>query len=131
MRLPVRLGLGLVTISIDTGPAEDIDSRSLKTIASPSMLKNLAVTGQTLLSSSETPNPETLAYWFEQIIAVQRAAAGSPEFYHQTARALVDVVGLDRGLVMLRRNNAWEPVARVCAQDDHCAWISARPFCAA
>jgi len=28
-----------------------------------------------------SPSPETLAQWFETVIAVQRAAAGSPEFY--------------------------------------------------
>src|SRR5207253_25677 len=49
---------------------------------------------------------------FETLIAVQRAAAGSPEFYEQTAQAVVDLVGLDRGLVVLRRINNWEPVAR-------------------
>src|SRR5262249_43968559 len=55
---------------------------------------------------------ETLSQWFETVIAVQRAATGSPEFYEQTAEALVDLVGLDRGLVLLRRGDDWEVVAR-------------------
>src|SRR5207247_9892229 len=53
-----------------------------------------------------------LANWVETVIAVQRAAAGSREFYEQTAQALIDLVGLDRGLVLLRRGTLWEPVAR-------------------
>jgi signal transduction histidine kinase len=59
-----------------------------------------------------SPAPETLASWFETIIAVQRSAAGSPEFYERTVRALVDLVGLDRGLVLLRSGDAWKVVAR-------------------
>ena len=59
-----------------------------------------------------SPSPETLAHWFETVIAVQRAAAGSPEFYQQTARAVVTLVGLDRGLVLLRREGRWIVQAR-------------------
>src|SRR5205823_3581320 len=69
-----------------------------------------------LLQLGASPPPETLAQWFETVIAVQRAAADSPAFYGQTARALVDLVGLDQGLVLLRRGKAWEVVARAPEQ---------------
>lgn len=51
---------------------------------------------------SGAPKPEDLMEWFETLIAVQRSAAGSPEFYEQTAQAVVRLIGLDRGLVILR-----------------------------
>ncbi|QDU61545.1 Adenylate cyclase 1 [Planctomycetes bacterium Pan216] len=66
----------------------------------------------TLVSVSEGVLPETLVGWIEKLVTVQRAAAGSPEFYDETARALVDLIGLDRGLVLLRREDNWEVVAR-------------------
>ncbi|MCH7729845.1 MAG: family 3 adenylate cyclase, partial [Planctomycetes bacterium] len=49
---------------------------------------------------------------FETLLTVQRAAAGSGEFYLETARAAVDLVGLDSGLVILRDGDLWEIVAQ-------------------
>ena len=42
---------------------------------------------------------------------MQRAAAGSQAFYADTARAVVQLVGLDRGMVLLRRGDDWETTA--------------------
>ncbi|MCC7089162.1 MAG: GAF domain-containing protein [Dehalococcoidia bacterium] len=55
----------------------------------------------------ETPGPEVLAHWFETLVSVQQAAATSAEFLDSTARAIVDLVGLDRGLVLLRQEGKW------------------------
>ena len=60
----------------------------------------------------ETPGPELLAHWFETLVSVQQAAATSEEFLETTARAVVDLVGLDRGLVLLRNEDRWEIGAR-------------------
>src|SRR5262249_56489159 len=82
-------------------------------IAAPHGSKVLAGPPQhSLLELGKAPTPETLTHWFETVIAVQRAAAGSQEFYAQTARAIVSLVGLDRGLVILRRNGRWMVQAR-------------------
>ena len=59
----------------------------------------------------DSPDAATLAHWFETVITVQRAAVGSPEFYRQTSQALVDLVGLDRGMVLLLRDQGWEVAA--------------------
>ena len=50
--------------------------------------------------------------WFEAVVAVQRATPTSPEYYDQTAKALVDLVGLDSGLILLRNGDAWRVAAR-------------------
>ena len=55
----------------------------------------------------ESPDPETLVHWFETLVLVQQAAATSTEFLEATARAVVDLVGLDRGLVLLRSGDSW------------------------
>lgn len=60
----------------------------------------------------ETPGPEVLAHWFETLVSVQQAAATSAEFLDSTARAVVDLVGLDRGLVLLRKEGRWVIGAR-------------------
>ena len=58
----------------------------------------------------------TLARWrSEQIILFQRAATGSAKFYEQTAQALVELIDLDQGMVLLRRDANWEVLASVTA----------------
>jgi adenylate cyclase len=61
-----------------------------------------------------------LVHWFETLVQVQQAAATSAEFFDATARAVVDLVGLDRGMVLLREGDGW----RIAAA----APSSGRPF---
>ncbi len=63
----------------------------------------------------DSPDAQTLAHWFETLVRVQQAAAGSEKFHHETARAIVELVGLDRGLVLLRNDADWE-VAACCGE---------------
>ncbi|HTU18316.1 MAG TPA: adenylate/guanylate cyclase domain-containing protein [Gemmataceae bacterium] len=108
---PVHLTVGETTVEIER-PLPDSGERLLQTIASPFPRKMDSSVHTTLTELGRSPSPETLAHWFETVIAVQRAAAGSPEFYQQTARAIVTLVGLDRGLVLLRRDGRWIVQAR-------------------
>lgn len=72
--------------------------------------------GPTPLSElGEAPNAETLARWFQTLVSVQQAAATSAEFFGATAGAVVDLVGLDRGLVLLRSGAEWRVVAQAPA----------------
>jgi adenylate cyclase len=57
------------------------------------------------------PAAEEMARWFESLIGVQRAAASSPDFFAQTARAMVELIGLDSGLVLLPKDGEWAHVA--------------------
>jgi adenylate cyclase len=88
----------------------------MATIAAPVRPKTDQDT-HTLAELGRAPNPETLVRWFETFITVQKAAAGSPEFYDQTAQAVVELVGLDRGLVLLRRQGRWMVQARYPDKD--------------
>jgi signal transduction histidine kinase len=103
---PLRFVIGDTTVEVELGVEDGIERNLLATVAAP------VRTPQSLLNLGQSPTPETLAGWFETVIAVQKAAAGSPEFYNQTAKAMVDLVGLDRGLVLLRHGDAWKVVAR-------------------
>ncbi|MFP6666739.1 MAG: adenylate/guanylate cyclase domain-containing protein [Pirellulales bacterium] len=59
----------------------------------------------------DSPDAQTLAHWFETLVRVQQAAAGSEKFLAETARAVVELVGLDRGLVLLLYDGEWEVAA--------------------
>ncbi len=107
---PVHLIVGETTLDIER-PQPESEERLLQVIASPFPRPDDA-THTTLMELGRSPSPETLAHWFETVIAVQRAAAGSLEFFQQTARAVVTLVGLDRGLVVLRREGRWMVQAR-------------------
>ncbi len=112
LSLPTRLHLGDSVIEIESDEYDTVDRDFLQTIAAPVVRLERHGDNPSLLRLGEVPSAETLVHWFEAVIAVQRAAAGSPEFYQQTAQALVDLVGMDRGLVLLRHGDAWKVVAR-------------------
>jgi adenylate cyclase len=76
----------------------------------------------------ESPSPETLANWMETILALQRMETTAGEFYAETARALVTVIGLDVGLVLLRREHSWVVGARAVQDDDRNVGPQGREF---
>ncbi len=119
--MPVRLNVGTTLIEISPAHQDELSDHSWRTVIQPQERAmsireslNLADIGQTL-------TPEKLTYWFETVISIQRSAAGSQQFYEETARAVVELVGLDLGQVLLRRLNAegeyvWESVASHATQ---------------
>ena len=110
--LPTRLSVGMTLIEIEAVSADgDLDRATLRTIEQPVRLP----AGQTVIPFShlsEAPSAEQVARWFETLIAVQRSAASSPGFYAETARAVVELIGLDCGLVLLSSDDDWKVVAR-------------------
>jgi adenylate cyclase len=108
---PVHLMVGETAVDIDRPQPPDSEERVLQVIASP-FPRPEETAHTTLMELGRSPAPETLAHWFETVIAVQRSAAGSQEFFQQTAQAVVTLVGLDRGLVLLRREGRWMAQAR-------------------
>ncbi len=113
LQSPAQLTVGETVLSVEHVREED-EAGPLETLAAPRSGHKVAP--HSLLDLGRTPTPQTLTHWFETLIAVQRSAAGSPEFYSQTARAVVSLVGLDKGLVILRRNGRWMVQAR-CPDD--------------
>jgi adenylate cyclase len=109
---PVRVVFGRSTLDIGLIPNEDNDKlrSSLQTISKPVAADSHNLKPPTA-AKGRVPSADTLAQWFETLLTVQRAAAGSSAFYAETARAVVELVGLDRGLVIVRRNNLWEVIA--------------------
>lgn len=119
--LPVVLSAGYTTIQLALEKLPEPDS-ALQTINRPVRPKPQATTNANaeagtplepppFASLGQSPPPEVLAEWFERLLAVQHSAAGSAEFYDETAQAVVDLVGLDRGMVLLREEGNWLPAA--------------------
>jgi adenylate cyclase len=116
MTPPIHMVVGETYVSI-FAPLRETPPAGLSVVAAPPLHAGSIVTpGMSRLGP--VPTCETLAYWLETVIAVQRAAAGSPEFFQQTARAVVELIGLDRGLVLLLRLGRWAVQARYAASDE-------------
>ncbi|CAN0562843.1 unnamed protein product, partial [Laminaria digitata] len=82
----------------------------LHTIADP-VRSRPAMVPDAFDAIGQSPGPEQLARWFETLISVQKSAGGSREFYDETARAVVELVGMDRGMVILREEARWRGTA--------------------
>jgi signal transduction histidine kinase len=116
---PVRLAVSesSTVIEIEAArEADDLAAAALATVARP-LRAQPGARPFCLLQLGDSPTPEQVTQWLEVVVAVQRASAASPEFYQQTADALVELVGLDRGLVLLRQGEAWEVVGRGFRED--------------
>lgn len=110
---PTQLAFGYTTLQIGVIPKlDDPFTNSLQTISRPAKLDSKTIIQSQLKGAAEAPNSETLAQWFETLLTVQKAAAGTDEFYHETARAVVELIGLERGMVLLRAGSEWNIVAR-------------------
>ncbi len=106
---PARLSIGETVVDIEIGMDDSVQPSSLEMAphAPPAPGRRAA-----FVKLGDSPRPETLLHWFETLVSVQRAVAGTDEFYHQTTQALIDLVGLDRALVLFRQGDAWRVVAR-------------------
>lgn len=113
--LPVRLKAGQTALEFEWVSVDSFDRASLLTIDGPAEVAGAARARLSLDELGEAPTPAHLVQWFEAIIAAQRPATSSALFYEQTARILVELVGLDLGMVLLRRDWTWEVAARHAA----------------
>lgn len=129
VRLPVTITIGDTSIrlaAVAKGTAATLPPRQteapsggLATVIAPAAIAPDEGPRQ-LHQLGGAPDAATLVHWFETLVQVQQAAATSAEFFEATAHAVVDLVGLDRGMVLLRDGNGW----RVAAS----APPSGRPF---
>ena len=68
-------------------------------------------------ASSAGSAAEHVSRWLQRIIELQQTGAGSPEFYGRTARALVDLVNMDLGMVLLERDGSWSIAGSATVSD--------------
>ncbi|MDR3638646.1 MAG: adenylate/guanylate cyclase domain-containing protein [Isosphaeraceae bacterium] len=107
---PVRMTLGETVLQLE-GADDEPEEQSLQTIARP-LGPRPNQTLSRLPLDNEQISAEVLARWFEGLVSVQRASASTGEFFRQTARAVVELIGLDCGLVLQHRADGWNVLAR-------------------
>ncbi len=60
----------------------------------------------------QKPTRDEIAHWFEKVLAVfQKATLGESDFYQKAAEAVVELIGLDEGIVLLAKSEEWSIVA--------------------
>lgn len=108
--LPVGLTLGKTSIEVEPGEQEaDLDRQSLMTVRQPVLSRR--ETPVSLSELGESPPPDQMAHWLETVVSLQRSALGAADFNQQTARAMVELVNLDLGMVLQRHGEDWNIVA--------------------
>ena len=92
---------------------ENASHAGLHTISRPVQSSTGDTSGVVELAHlDDSPTTSQLTKWFEALLEVQQSAAGSTEFYRETAEAIVEMINLDRGLVLLRQGEDWEIMGR-------------------
>ncbi|MFN8507662.1 MAG: adenylate/guanylate cyclase domain-containing protein [Dehalococcoidia bacterium] len=92
----------------EIAPSDDAPGPRIEVVEAPAAAGGEPVS---LGALGSAPDAEKLAHWFETLVLVQQAAASSRAFLDATAEAVVKLVGLDRGLVLLRDDGHWVPRA--------------------
>jgi adenylate cyclase len=115
--LPSRLSVGTTLIQVDMVSVEAVEADSLMTIAKPIQSIGPGRSATRMPALDATPDVSQLARWFETVVAIQKSAAGSARFYQEIAEAVVDLIGLDCCLFLLRKDGAWETKARAAKPD--------------
>ncbi|HEV3116916.1 MAG TPA: adenylate/guanylate cyclase domain-containing protein [Gemmataceae bacterium] len=83
------------------------DDSALVSLPEPLRRPNPAWRHGIAAGTQDGPTLETLTVWLERVLALQEEAPDSPAFYQKAAQTMVDLVGLDMGLILLRRDESW------------------------
>lgn len=103
VNVPVRLTTGRTNIDVQSPAATGSRGSSMRTISAP-----VSSSGKSgAFKFDGVPDSTTLVGWFETLVNIQKATPGSDAFYEQTGSAIVDLIGLDCGLVLLRDGGDW------------------------
>ncbi|MGZ0170229.1 MAG: adenylate/guanylate cyclase domain-containing protein [Planctomycetales bacterium] len=114
LNVPVRLTTGRTNIEVQSPATTDSSGSSMRTISTP--VSSAATPGA--FKFDGVPDSTTLVGWFETLVNIQKATPGSDAFYEQTARAIVNLIGLDCGLVLLREDSDWKILSGHAATPD-------------
>jgi adenylate cyclase len=99
MRAVIQLGNKTIRLSmVEENEDEPLESLSQATLAPGS---------HALLVGAELV-PDNLMGWIQAFLGLLNHAAGTDDFFVKASRALVDLVKLDSGRILLRRENSWQ-----------------------
>jgi adenylate cyclase len=108
LELPTRVILNATLIDVDATTAER-PADEMATLDPPAATGSVA---GGLIGDDALPTLARLSGWFEAVLSLLRASTTRGDFHHDAARAVVELVGLDIGIVLLRQADEWRIVAR-------------------
>jgi signal transduction histidine kinase len=119
LTLPCGFKIGNTKIDIVAPIASGVDKDQLISIdrTVPVRGGKSPIVPQGLLSLETPPSAEKLITYFEAVMALQHLPPGHQAYYDRITGALVDLIGLDRGLVLMRENNEWKVISRAFEED--------------
>jgi len=107
----------LTALSAASSPDESPDAAGAGLVALESPIEGTRRSGLTSGSSPGAGTIDQLAEWLHTIVELQQAAPGTREFFQGTAQAMLDLAGMDLGIVLLARGQGWEVAAATGADD--------------
>jgi adenylate cyclase len=116
IQVPTTIELGRTTVKLGMNIDLPSGNRNVATISAPVLSSRTEVQATVMLANDSTPEGAQIANWLESILSVQRSAAGSPEFYQETADVVVKSIGLDHGMVLLLSKHGWASVSESSAE---------------
>ena len=96
---------------------QEIEAGGYQSIC-PAHLQAPGPTLPRLAPLGDAPSSEKLTQWMETVLHLQRSEAEPSAFFAQAAQAIVNLIGLDVGLVLLYKDGAWQVVARAAVEMD-------------
>src|SRR5262249_5602382 len=114
--LPIRLGIGETVVDLAETDAEPLSVKLLRTVAAP-VRGDATKSHPALIDRSDKASPEEIVGWLETVVSVQRAS-DAQDFHDRAANALVERIGLDSGMVLVRDGDAWR-VAAMIVKDEN------------
>ena len=112
-RLPVRVGVGETVIDLEYAAEAAPDDGML---GLPRHRPDATADLPSLMAHDISVNAVELVGWLETVLEVQRASKPQ-EIYALTAKALVEQIGVDAGVVLLTNGQTWRVVAQVAREE--------------
>lgn len=72
--------------------------------------------GMPLFELGQSLNADQMSQWIEMLLRIQTAAITRNDFYQQAADAMVQLIGLNDGLVILKRQGLWQVAAQASSE---------------
>jgi adenylate cyclase len=120
LNIPTVVALGRKTVRIQSGDTRESVGPPLRSLEGQTLPPGSMMMGEgglrtsmraIALKVSRESQMEEVVTWLQTTMEVLQSAANSSDFFAKAAQAMVDIVGLDRGGVLLLKDEQWETTA--------------------
>ena len=118
LTLPTVIALGRKTVRLVSGETKEPALRGLTEATAPpgslsvsSRFPTLSIQNIIPSGPDKSAQMEEVVRWLQTTMEVLQSAASSSDFFEKAAQAVVEIVGLDRGRVLLHEGEEWKTAA--------------------